>query len=307
MSKEDVQDQQPQEELTDEQADAEFDKRLRGDEEGDESESGDAEPEGEKADSQGDEEAPETPEEGLDDLKKERDALKKELSRVRSGKRDESDRVATLESELKEIREKISKGDSKRPLDNWDLATTKSQLAMWEDKADELRETGDAEELTKVKAYVRAIRDALPDKMVQEIQGKGAATEAEKNLEKSVTSITDMVLEKFPDVTDDKSELYELADTEMSQPEFAPLNQALGQTIASQLAMLRLILKNPDLLKGKAKPEKVLKNVNKELTKASMNAGAKNDTTAPVNLSNLSDEEQDKIMEELLRGSRTSI
>lgn len=311
MAETDVQDQHTPEELTDEQADAKFDAQLRGTEGGEsEPESPAPEPEGTEARSEGDEAATEVPEENIGDLQKERDALKKELSRVRGGKREEQDRVSKLEAELQDVRAKIKDTDPKKnPIDEWDLATTMKNMRGWREKVEEARDAGDEAALKQAKVYLGIIEDALPQKIVESGQAQSTAQSVEQQVEKSVTTMTEMVMEKFPDVdfSDRESALVKEAMAEQAKPEYAALNSSVGESIASQLTMLRLILKNPSLLNGKAKPDKVLKDVNKSLTKASMSPGAKNKTVTKETLATMSDEEQDKVMEELMRGSRESL
>ena len=304
MGDENVQDQSQPEELTDEQSDATFEARLQGADVGDgNSESDDAQPSGKTEGREGAQEGAETPEDNLDDLKKERDALKKELARVREDKRGGRERIEKLESELQEVRQKIEK-PKENPLDTWDLKTTYQQARAWRAKVDQAKEAGDLETVKVAEHNLAMIEDAIPDKIEQAQDSRGKTHDSERQIENSVNSVTDLTLDKFPDLENPKSEIFEQAEEEINDPKFAALNQSLGKTLASHFAFYRMILKNPDILKGKVSKENVLKNVNKSLTKASMSPGAKN---AAVPRVSMSDEDGDKVFDELLRGQRTSI
>jgi len=309
VSTDDVHNQPEQEEPTDEQADAEFEARLRGDEvEPGDPESPDAKPEGEAEGGEEPEATAEKPEESPDEelkrLRSENEARQKEIDRLRKLGRDVE--IEGLKRELEETKKHIKQGGTKsNPIDEWDYETTSNQLALWEDKVDEYRESGDDEKLAQAKAYVRVIRKALPEKMLKSGEVKDEAKTRESEIQTGVVTMTELALENFPDIEKQEGELYEKVNSEMLDPKFNTLNASLGTTMASHFALYRLILKNPEVLKQKVKPDKVLKDVNKTLTKASMSTGSKNSVKPTSKIAN--DEEGDKIFEELLRGQRDSI
>ena len=306
MEKQDVQDQSASEELTEEQADELFEARLRGVDEG---ETPDAEPAGAEESGEGDEATAEAPKESPDDelkrLRSENDARQKEIDRLRKLGRDTE--LESLRKELEDTKAKIQQGGSKKnPIDDWDAAKTADQLALWEDRVDEYRETGESEKLEQAKAFVRAIRRELPKKWAKETQTQTQAQQAEQSVNTGMKSLQDLVLDTLPDIITEGSDMNKLANEEMADPQYQVLNDALGQTGASLYATLRMILKNPDILprKGQSKPKETIKEVEKALSKGSMSTGAKNG--APERKA-LTEKEENELFEGLLRGTVTSI
>lgn len=248
--------------------------------------------------------------EGEDDAKIK--ALKRELKRVRDGKREDEDRVSKLQEEISSLKTEMQKaksvpaGDEKARIQsaldslsedqlegqlidwNDELADARAKLALAEDRGDEAKAEHAKTRIAKARTVLSLAKSTLKSKSQQASDLKAGAEVEKGEIAKEIDAIFKVYVENFPELEDQESKLW-IAGNDMYNKHPALMKRLgpIGQLVAVSLA----VSADPKLVgKDATRVRKDLLHNIEEAAQKSLLAGGKGGSkskAAPVDVNNL--------------------
>lgn len=239
-------------------------------------------------------------------LKKQRDALKKEVSRLRKAKRENPElqelreRLAVAEADLKKVNEKkVEKKES--PLDRMTVEEVEDLRDQWIAQLGVGQSEENAEKIAKARGNLKIIREHLKER---ETQGKNQDTTEAEWID-VITNTAEEVQKVFPQMKDKNSKLFQAGAKMYFDPKRHKLYTQLGD-VGHQLALFHAVLADPTLIgskKAAKEGKKVLKDLEKNVEK-SLKSGAKSSPgTKSVDVDSMSEDQTLSAFEQIKEGT----